>query len=259
MKYKNTLPDNVSKFMPLHQQAIVTDEECYNEFKNIIQRLEQEVVDIPKSEQLPSKKMIRKRGSRFNCIQVFAHYFYGGCDWFILDKDMHNDILFCYAILNGDTQMSELGTVYLSDLTLNGRIELDFHWNKCSLAEALHQKYPDCFEEAYKLNSIEELNELSFNELMKSLASDYNNDITILCRECNITEQELLEFLDDKLDEQKDTELTEIQTFLLGLLHAAYLDIKLIREEYFKNLGILIDPKNTDQYRQEMLSKILKQ
>lgn len=257
MKIQNTLPNNVRKFMPLHQQSIVTDNECYDEYKDIIQRLDQEIANIPESEQLPSKKMIRKRGSRFSCIQVFAHYFYGGCDWFILEKDMKNDILFGYAILNDDVQMSELGSIYLSDLTTDGRVELDFYWNKCSLAESLHSKYPSHFPKPYIHSSIEALDDLTFNEVMSVLSSDFSNDITALCRKCNVSEQQFLEFIDDKLDEQKEPDLTHIQTFFLGLLHAAYLDVKLTKDDYFKYLGIVIEPKYSDQYRQEILSKSL--
>lgn len=142
---KVNLPENVKLFMPLHQQAIVSDPDYNAGYKEVIERLDMEIGEIPQQEQSFTGVQIREKGSLKDCLMVYAHFFYGGCDWFILDWDRQDGILFCYAILNGDTQMSELGSAFLSDLTGDGRIELDFHWSRCSLAEALHDKYPGDF------------------------------------------------------------------------------------------------------------------
>lgn len=145
----NKLPQNIALFMPLHQQAIVKDPECYDEYKSTIDMLDKEIDEIPKESQSFADEQIAEKGSYYDCLVVYAHFFYAGCDWFILNWDRKNEIVYCYAILNGDTQMSELGTTYLSDLTGHGRIELDFYWSKCSLAQALYDKYPEDFTEPH--------------------------------------------------------------------------------------------------------------
>lgn len=115
--------------MPLVQQEIVNGS---SEFQSELLHLEEQLHLIPDYDQT---------------ITVHAHYFYAGCDWFVLSWDRENDILFCYAILNRDVEMSELGYTLLSDLVEDGRIELDFYWQKKSLAQAKHEKYPDYFLE----------------------------------------------------------------------------------------------------------------
>ena len=146
---KVNLPENVTLFMPLHQQAILSDPDYYKEYREIIDRLDGEIEEIPRQEQFFTEGQLSGKGSLYDCLMVYAHFFYAGCDWFILDWSREEDILFCYAILNGDTQMSELGSAFLSDLTGHGRIELDFHWIRCSLAEALYDKYPGDFPEPH--------------------------------------------------------------------------------------------------------------
>ena len=119
--------ENIKKFMPKAQQKIVLG---LKEHNDVIQRLKGEIKMIPDKEQTTT---------------VYAHFFYAGCDWFILSWDREDDIVFCYAILNGDVEMSELGYTLLSDLVEDRRIELDFYWNKKSLAQAKYDKYPDYF------------------------------------------------------------------------------------------------------------------
>lgn len=143
----NKLPVNITKFMPLHQQSIVKDPESYKDLESTINRLEIEIKEIPGSPQ----KITGNNGLVYDRLIVYAHFFYAGCDWFILDWDRENDILYCYAILNRDVEMSELGTTYLSDITHHGRVELDFYWSKCTLAEALYGKYPDYFAEPHTM------------------------------------------------------------------------------------------------------------
>lgn len=67
---------------------------------------------------------------------VHLHYFKGGSDWYITEKDMETEQLqaFGYAILNGDKQMAELGYINISELIQHG-VELDMYWKKQSLGE----------------------------------------------------------------------------------------------------------------------------
>jgi len=123
----SNLPLNVQKFMPLVQQQIVSGSK---EFEKVIERLEKELEKIPNDYQSET---------------VYAHFFYGRCDWFVLNWDREDEIIFCYVILNGDVEMSELGDVWLLELVNSSRIELDFYWEKKSLAQAKYEKYPDYF------------------------------------------------------------------------------------------------------------------
>ena len=127
VKIMEKLPLNIQKFMPLIQQRIVQGSSAFSE---IIERLEKELNEIPQQEQSE---------------MVYAHFFYGGCDWFVLSWDRENEIIFCYVILNGDVEMSELGDVWLPELCNSKRIELDFYWDKKSLAQAKYEKYPNYF------------------------------------------------------------------------------------------------------------------
>jgi hypothetical protein len=118
---------NIEKFMPAMQRQIVRDSE---EFAGELRRLNEEIEAIP---------------DRYQAEIVYAHFFYARCDWFVLSWDRENEIIFCYVILNGDVEMSELGDVWLPDLVNDGRIELDFYWEKTTLARAKYDKYLDYF------------------------------------------------------------------------------------------------------------------
>jgi len=125
------LPLNIQKFMPRIQQQIVSGNK---EFEEEIERLEKELEEIPDDYQ-----------SEIVC----AHFFYGSCDWFVLSWDRENEIIFCYVILNGDAEMSELGDVWLPELVNSSLIELDFYWEKKTLAHAKYKAYPDYFPKPY--------------------------------------------------------------------------------------------------------------
>jgi len=73
---------------------------------------------------------------------VHLHYFRGGSDWYITEKDMEGDgtrQAFGYAVLNGDEQNAELGYVDIGELTACG-VELDLHFSPCKLSEVKAQR-----------------------------------------------------------------------------------------------------------------------
>lgn len=76
---------------------------------------------------------------------VAARYFFGDSDWYVLDRS-GEDQYFGYVILNGDTQMSELGYIDIAELVNHNRIELDFYWTPKPLGEVLHKRWPDDFD-----------------------------------------------------------------------------------------------------------------
>jgi hypothetical protein len=63
---------------------------------------------------------------------VHLHYFIGGCDWYITEKDMEDDQwqAFGYADLGYG---GELGYISLIEIT-RARAEIDFHWAPVTLA-----------------------------------------------------------------------------------------------------------------------------
>lgn len=129
------------KFMPLHQQRVVSG---FNEEREaIVSEVEKMLAAIPKFRSQSKKPLMEQT--------VYAHYFYGQSDWFILEYDGSEDMFFGYAILNGDSQMSESGFIGRQEITENGRVELDFHWKPVTLGEALHQADPDFFKAPKKI------------------------------------------------------------------------------------------------------------
>lgn len=69
---------------------------------------------------------------------AYLHYFYGGCDWYILEPADNDRVCFCYANL-GDDQNAEYGSLWLGEFdSLN--VELDFHWTPKTMREVLAQR-----------------------------------------------------------------------------------------------------------------------
>ena len=68
---------------------------------------------------------------------VYAHYFYGGCDWFVHSIDEKYKAYFGFAIINQDYQLSELGSFFIDDLINYKKVELDFYWQVKTLEECL--------------------------------------------------------------------------------------------------------------------------
>ena len=62
---------------------------------------------------------------------IHLHFFIGGCDWYVAEYD-GDDLFFCYAILNNDTECAEWGYgsfTELKEISIHG-IEID-----CELEE----------------------------------------------------------------------------------------------------------------------------
>lgn len=63
------------------------------------------------------------------------HYFYGGCDWYILEPADKDRVCFCYANL-GDDDNAEYGSLWLGEFD-NLPVELDLHWTPKTMSEVL--------------------------------------------------------------------------------------------------------------------------
>lgn len=64
---------------------------------------------------------------------IRMHFFLGGSDWFIAEYDPVDRIFFGYAVINGDWEMSEWGTISLDELEsikVRGiEVDRDLHWS----------------------------------------------------------------------------------------------------------------------------------
>jgi len=133
---------NVQHFLPKQQLQYLRSLgiEGQEEMAETIAKLEQQLATIPRKPQ----------GTDAQESIVYAHYFLGDSHWWILDYIKQDDMFFCYAVLNGDFQMAEVGYTALSELKTNAisiagtrikkGVELDFYWNPKTLKEVL-QKY----------------------------------------------------------------------------------------------------------------------
>ena len=113
------IPESVKAFMPkIQQMAIVGTEELWE----VIERLEDIIKRMPKTYDTENQKTDDKI--------VYLHYFYGGSDWYIVEKDMEEEQLqaFGYAILNGDMEMAEWSYISIEELKSTNKIELDFYF-----------------------------------------------------------------------------------------------------------------------------------
>lgn len=77
---------------------------------------------------------------------AYLHYFYGGSDWWIFERDMGDDRgvtigeqiqAFGFAMINGDWQNAEQGYIPISEIISGDRIELDFHFEPTKFGEIL--------------------------------------------------------------------------------------------------------------------------
>ncbi len=76
---------------------------------------------------------------------VHAHFFIGGCDWYVIEWD-GEDICWGFAILNGDIQNAEFGYFSLDELKSIRvgpfEIDRDLHWKLTKVAYV--EKIQEC-------------------------------------------------------------------------------------------------------------------
>lgn len=105
---------------------------------------------------------------------VKMHFFYGDSHWYIFDYTPKDKVFFGYAILNGDTQMSEAGYISVDDLKSIKGMEMDFYFGQKELGKILHSQYPDEFDEYSK--EAKTKNDPSKREFIKIKSGVYEID-----------------------------------------------------------------------------------
>ena len=71
---------------------------------------------------------------------VHLHYFRGGADWFITEKDIDGGIDQAFGFAELGFGHGELGYISIRELVANG-VELDLHWTAKTLREAKEALY----------------------------------------------------------------------------------------------------------------------
>jgi hypothetical protein len=124
-KKKKTLSDYplANKFITDWQKPAVRD--MWESHESIVENIEKTLESMPRK---PQDKGMKST--------VYAHYFMGATDIFVMDVE--GDNIYAYVILNGDSEMSEAGTMSLSYITGIMGMELDFFWTPKPLDEALY-------------------------------------------------------------------------------------------------------------------------
>lgn len=91
------------------------------------------VIDLEK--QIKAMPKTYDTDGQGNNAVAHLHYFRGGSDWYITERDMEDEQLqaFGYAILNGDDQNAEMGYISIQEL-IDHNVELDLYWDPKSIA-----------------------------------------------------------------------------------------------------------------------------
>jgi hypothetical protein len=99
---------------------------------------------------------------------VYLHYFKGGSDWYIVEKDSEPEQLqaYGYVILNGDEEMAEWGYVDITAL-LELQVELDFYFEPKKFSEVMAERN----REEARLNAVSQVYE-SFSDESNVVATE---------------------------------------------------------------------------------------
>lgn len=72
---------------------------------------------------------------------VHLHYFYGGADWWITEKDKDGETAQAYGLVDLG-QGPELGYISIDELVRHRGLNIDLHWKPVTLAQLKAKKYP---------------------------------------------------------------------------------------------------------------------
>ena len=140
METLKTIPPAVAALIPV-QQLFVT-KGSLKEFTGAIQRLEATLEKCPK---LRETDGLPEHPAMF-------HYFYGLTDIFICEYN-RDDLMFGYAILDGDLRNCEWGFFSLEELRRIPQLNIDYHFEEQSIEAALYNAYPQRFKKPQSLTA----------------------------------------------------------------------------------------------------------
>tara|TARA_R110000822_G_scaffold18590_1_gene61297 strand:+ start:4699 stop:8583 length:3885 start_codon:yes stop_codon:yes gene_type:complete len=88
---------------------------------------------------------------------AYLHYFMGGSDFYITELNKESLVAFGYVIMNGDTQMSELGPIYIPELTDKtlgnafNNMNIDQNFSPKTLNQVFQTKYTELAEDDFEV------------------------------------------------------------------------------------------------------------
>lgn len=133
LKINQNLSELLQKFIPVNQFQVILDllrSEEASFFGDKLCEVESIILGMP--------PIYGQDGKGDEAI-AYLHYFAGGCDWYITEKDVDDPYCehpiiteqyqaFGLARLNGNTQNAEVGYIPITELIKIGAVELDLHW-----------------------------------------------------------------------------------------------------------------------------------
>lgn len=132
---------NLNHFIGKDQLSVMRSN-CKGEegeyFKTMIEDLEKTIANMPKTYETDGQG---------DAAPVTLHYFKGGSDWYIIERDLGGEQLqaFGFASLNGDKQNAEFGYVCIEEL-IKLNVEIDLYY-KPETVRDIKIKYSKPLEE----------------------------------------------------------------------------------------------------------------
>lgn len=127
----------IADFMPEHQMDYLR--ECFhsrnyeNDHAPALRRLAETITSMPKT--------YEQDGKGDEAI-TYLHYFYAGCDWWIIEIDAGSpddepeDIQSqAFGLVSLNHEDPELGYISIREICQHGRIELDFHFKPTTVGD----------------------------------------------------------------------------------------------------------------------------
>lgn len=119
---------NVNKFISIEQRFAIADA-CDGEegeyFLNKLQALQTLVDTMPKTYEQDGKG---------DDAVVYLHYFRGGMDWYITERDMEQEQYQAFGLADLGMGSPELGYISIQEL-IDNNVELDLYWEPKTLRE----------------------------------------------------------------------------------------------------------------------------
>lgn len=130
--------ESLSIFMPYVEFQTVrknaTNSEERDFFRELISKWAEKIETMPKT--------YEQDGLGDDAI-AHLHYFYGGSDWYITEKDKEGkgtEQAFGFAILNADLQNAEYSYISIDEICEQSVIEFDLYWTPKTIGEIKREK-----------------------------------------------------------------------------------------------------------------------
>jgi hypothetical protein len=133
MEKLKSIPAAVAALIPAYQLNIT--KKNLKDFSPAILRLQAQLEKCPKIGETDGMKEH----------PAIFHYFFGSTDMYICEFD-REELMFGFAILNGDLHNSEWGYFSLPELTSVLLHQIDYHFQEQSIEAALYKAYPKYYK-----------------------------------------------------------------------------------------------------------------